>query len=137
MFTVSAKGIYGLLSMLDLAEAYGSGPRQIKDISAIHDIPQHYLEQILVQLKKTGLVESFRGANGGYALTRPPADIALLDILSALEGKLELVAEEKKAGILAFFWEDLQKKIAKLFSMSLEDLLNEEKGRRESFTFAI
>ena len=62
---------------------------QIHEIADTHDIPQHYLEQILVTLKKAGLVDSHRGAQGGYALARRPGRIAVLDILGVLEGPLE------------------------------------------------
>ena len=68
MFSLSAKGVYGLTALLDLA-AHRSRPSvQIRDIAERHSIPQHYLEQILVALKKAGYVTSFRGAQGGYAL---------------------------------------------------------------------
>ena len=75
MFTLSAKAIYGVTAVVELAQHYRSGPIQIRDIASRHEIPQHYLEQILSTLKRSGLVRSYRGARGGYELTAPPDSI--------------------------------------------------------------
>jgi Rrf2 family cysteine metabolism transcriptional repressor len=66
MFTISAKAAYGIYAMLELTKHYHIGSIQIKDIAEAQKIPQHYLEQLLVTLRKAGLVKSFRGTNGGY-----------------------------------------------------------------------
>lgn len=123
MFTVTAKGLYGLSAMVELARYYDQGSRQIKDIAEAHAIPQHYLEQILVALKKAGLVESFRGAQGGYALAKNPNQIMLIDILTQLEGKLEVIPEQRKNNELSFFWEDLEYEIRRYLTRTLADLL--------------
>ena len=137
MFTISAKGVYGLTALVELALNYKSGPVQIRDIASAHDIPQHYLEQILVLLKKAGFVESYRGAQGGYALAREPRLIALADLLATLEGKLEIVAEDKRGGALAFFWSELETSIAKLIDKTLEDLLQQKIRHEQSFVYTI
>ena len=137
MFTVTAKGIYGLTAMVELAKSYQVGTKQIKDIAETHQIPQHYLEQILVALKKAGLVESFRGAQGGYALAKSPTQIMLLDILGQLEGKLEVINEQKRDSMLAFFWEGLEHSIRKYLHKSLEDLVIAQEENQNQVFYSI
>ena len=137
MFTITAKGTYGLLAMVELARYFDQGPRQIRDIAEAHAIPQHYLEQILVSLKKAGLVESYRGAQGGYSLAKAPGQIFLLDILSQLEGRLEIVPDQRKNTILSFFWDDLELVITKYLHRTLEDLLVDVDKNQSSVFYSI
>lgn len=137
MFTVSAKGIYGLTAMLELGSRYEQGAIQIRDIAEKHGIPQHYLEQILVILKKGELVESFRGAQGGYALARSPDRIHVQDILTLLEGKLEIVPEKKHGGALTFFWKGLYDVVEEYLDRTLDDLVMERRRAEEALTYSI
>lgn len=137
MFTVSAKGIYGLTAMLELGLRYGKGAIQIRDIADKHDIPQHYLEQILVLLKKGELVESFRGAQGGYALAKSPERIHVQDILTLLEGKLEIVPEKKQGGMLTFFWSGLHRQIEAYLDRTLDDLMMEKRRTEQALSYTI
>lgn len=137
MFTITAKGAYGLTALLDLCGTHSSGPRQIKDIAQAYNIPQHYLEQILVALKKGGIVESYRGAQGGYALARPPAQISVLEALSQLEGKLELLPDQRKDTPLLFFWTGLESTIANALDRSLESLHEEYLANQNQLHFEI
>ncbi len=88
MLTVKAK--YALRAMLDLAEAKGDRPVFIADIARRQDIPRRFLENILVELKKSGLVVSHRGKHGGYALARSPEDISFAEIIRISDGPLAL-----------------------------------------------
>ena len=133
MFSLSAKGTYGLTALMDLGANRNKGSVQIRDIADRHGIPQHYLEQILVVLKKAGYVESFRGAQGGYALARDPDSISVAEVLAQLEGRLEVVTDSRKSGILSFFWDDLKRAIETTMTRSLGDLLR-EKAHRDSRT---
>jgi len=126
VFTISAKGVYGLTAVIELAMNYSSGPVQIRDIAEAHNIPQHYLEQLLVILKKAGIVESYRGSRGGYALAKDPKQIRVFNVLSHLEGRLEVVPEQKKNGILQFFWSRLEREIGKALDMSVEEIILEK-----------
>jgi len=130
VFSLSAKGTYGLTALTELALQRNRGSVQIRDISEKHGIPQHYLEQILVTLKKAGFVESYRGAQGGYALARDPDSISVYDVLSRLEGRLEVVADARREGLLAFFWDDIQRSVRETLDRSLGDLVR-EKGTRD------
>ena len=85
---ISTKGRYGLRLMVDLTSYHGKGLVPLKDIAARQDISNKYLEQIIMQLNRAGLVKSVRGSQGGYALSRPPEKITVGDVLRAVEGSL-------------------------------------------------
>lgn len=85
---ISSKGEYGLRALFDLAQRFGKGPIQSHDIHMRQGIDENYLNQILISLRKAGLIESVRGPQGGHRLARPPAQITLLEVLVALEGPL-------------------------------------------------
>ena len=76
--------------MLALARNHGQGSIFLKDIVERERLPATYLEQLMVLLRKAGIVQGVRGAKGGYTLSRPPAEIPVLVILEALEGPLRL-----------------------------------------------
>ena len=137
MFALSAKGTYGLTALMELGLQRNKGSVQIRDISQKHGIPQHYLEQILVILKKAGFVESFRGAQGGYALARDPDSISVRDALSRLEGRLEVVAEARREGILEFFWDEIERTLEKTLDRSLGDLMREKATRDRQIDYVI
>jgi Rrf2 family protein len=89
---VSTRGDYACRALLSLALHDGDGrtavPTSVRDIAERTGLPQPYLEQILLALKGAGLVRSKRGVGGGYVLARPPADIRLSDIVSAVDGPI-------------------------------------------------
>lgn len=91
MIKISAKGRYGTRAMLELALNYGKGPIFLKDIADRQEISVGYLEQIIPALKAAGLVNSIRGARGGYTLAREPEGIRLKEIIYALEGPPSIV----------------------------------------------
>ncbi|HET7169033.1 MAG TPA: Rrf2 family transcriptional regulator [Candidatus Limnocylindrales bacterium] len=84
----STKGEYGVRLMVQLARRHGTGPASLAGIAAEEDLPRAYLEQLVVSLREAGLVVSTRGAHGGYELARPPAAIAMSEVLRALEGPI-------------------------------------------------
>jgi len=84
---LSAKADYALRASLELA-SLGDGHVKAEALARAQAIPLRFLEQILLDLKHAGLVASQRGAEGGYWLARPPAEIALADIIRAVEGPL-------------------------------------------------
>lgn len=137
MFTISAKGAYGLYAMMELTRTHRGDSVQIKDIADAQDIPQHYLEQLLVTLRKAGYVKSFRGTNGGYALAKAPSEISVLDILVSLEGPVEVLREQVPRGGLEFFWNRLQTAFSGQLEQTLEELVAERDSHREVFTYMI
>ena len=85
---LSTKGRYGLRALIDLALYSENETVSIASISARQNISESYLEQLIAKLKRAGLVESIRGAAGGYRLARSAEEISVGDILRALEGNL-------------------------------------------------
>ena len=88
----STKGRYGLKAMVDLAIEYGNGPVSALSLAQRQDISTSYLEQMISQLKKAGLIIGSRGAYGGYELSRAPEDIYVGTVLRVLEGDTDLVS---------------------------------------------
>lgn len=85
---VSAKELYGLRAMSELARHFGQGPISLADIARTQGISQPYLEQIAIDLRRAGLLYSRRGAQGGYFLTRAPGTITAGQVIRALEGSI-------------------------------------------------
>ena len=84
----STKAEYGVRLMVELGRQDGDGPMSLKAIAEAEDLPLSYLEHVVASLKRAGLVASSRGAHGGYRLARPPADIAMDEVVLALEGSI-------------------------------------------------
>jgi Rrf2 family protein len=84
---LSAKADYALRASVELA-SLGNGHVKAEAVARAQSIPLRFLEQILLDLKHAGLVASQRGAEGGYWLARPPEEIALADVIRAVEGPL-------------------------------------------------
>ncbi len=84
----SSKEMYGLRAMAELASRYGEGPIALSEVAESQGIALATLEQIVAPLRRAGLLESTRGASGGYALSRPPEEITVADVLRAVEGAL-------------------------------------------------
>ena len=88
---LSTRSRYGVRLMTDLADHYGRGPVLLKDIARREDISEKYLSLIVIPLRTAGLIQSTRGARGGYRLAHKPEEISIADILSVLEGGMCLV----------------------------------------------
>ena len=95
---ISSKGRYALRVMLDMAEQGGDSFLPLKDIADRQNISRKYLESIMPDLAKHGLVESAMGKTGGYKLTRKPEDCKVGEILCAAEGELAPVSCLTKDG---------------------------------------
>ncbi len=122
MAIISTKGEYGLTAVLVLAKQKNGELLQIKEIARQGDIPQNYLEQILVVLKKAGIVASIRGANGGYKLTKNPKLLTVYEVLHTLECCFAQTDSNTQKNLLQPFWEDIQKKIEKIFQITITEL---------------
>jgi Rrf2 family protein len=96
---LSTRSRYGVRLMLALGINENKGPIFLKDIAHSEDISEKYLSQIIIPLKASGLVNTFRGAHGGYILSRPASQIRLRDIIVPLEGDMGLVDCVKKPDI--------------------------------------
>lgn len=85
---VSQRTEYGIRAMIALAERFADGPVSIKELAEREDIPESFLEQIMAELRRAGLIESTRGAYGGYSLTNSPKEISVGQVIATLEGSL-------------------------------------------------
>lgn len=88
---LSMRAKYGLRAMTALAREYGSGPMLIADLAKSECIPRKFLEMILLDLKKKGLLASKKGKGGGYLLSRPPEMISVGELVRALDGPLGML----------------------------------------------
>ena len=137
---LSQKGEYGLLALLELARRWGDRPLQASAIARQRDIPTPYLQQILADLRRAGLVASERGPRGGHALSRSPAEITLLEAVEALEGDISPApctgpgagpgCPQRERCVLQEVWRRLdQSARAVLAGVTLESLARREEER--------
>ena len=134
---------YGVICALHLAKRVGEGPVTGRDIAERERLPADYVEQILIRLRRAGLVKSTRGAHGGYALAMQPSEISVRDVITASELQtfdLHCVShpvEEERCSAshqcsIRPVWMLLQQKIdSVLDSVHLSDLLHGEREVRE------
>lgn len=83
---VSSRAEYGLRALIDLANHFGEGPVHTKDIATRQGLPELYLNQLMISLRRARLVASKRGPAGGHTLARPPQEISLREAFDVLEG---------------------------------------------------
>lgn len=136
---VTTRGRYALRVMLDLAQHGGSGFVSLKTVAERQDISMKYLEAIVCELKKAGLLESGRGKEGGYRLSRTPEDYSVGEILRVLEDNLAPVACIKAGSVDCAhagecmtlpMWRELDELTnAYLESITLQDLIRGEKWK--------
>ena len=88
---ISKKTKYGLKALSYLARQSGSDPLQIAKISEEENIPQKFLESILLSLRRTGYLGSKKGKGGGYYLLKPPAEISIAEVYRILEGPIAML----------------------------------------------
>lgn len=138
---ISAKGEYAILAMLDLAMHHGKGLIPIQEIAGRQGIPQRYLEQVLLLLKRAGFLVSKRGSTGGYDLVRPPSQITVGEVLRTIEGDLtplEVVGRGRRARQrsetsreLAALWQEVSDAVAAVIDhTSFQDLCQRAEARR-------
>jgi len=134
---LTSKGRYAVMAMADLAKNNVKKPTSLSEISLRQGISISFLEQLFLKLRKNNLVQSVRGPTGGYVLSRPPGEIKLLSIISAVDEKIKTVKcrKESKKGcngksikcITHNLWDDLETHINKFFEdNTLNDILFKE-----------
>lgn len=137
MSGISSKGMYGLAAMYQLMQSEKGVAIQIKEIADKANIPKNYLEQILVILKRDGLVKSIRGASGGYMLNKNPEDILIYDIVDSLEGGLCNEGSGNSNEILNLFWKEKQNEVREIFNIPLTELKNFEQKYNKQMMYVI
>lgn len=131
---LSTKGRYGLKAMFELSINQKDGPVPLKLIARNQNISDQYLEQIFAKLRKANLVQSVRGAQGGYLLAKDANNITVGDILTVLEGPISLsdcvldedVCENSSICVTKVVWEKIKKGIDEVVdSITLQDMIND------------
>jgi Rrf2 family cysteine metabolism transcriptional repressor len=144
---ITYKGDYALKTILDLALHYGENPVTIHELARRADISVKFLEQILLDLKRGGFVESRRGKVGGYLLAKAPSQIKLGQVIRYIDGPIEPVAcvDRKYKGcaditgcIFRNIWEEVARSTAKIVdNITFEDLAKKIKQKSPVSSYSI
>ena len=130
---ITKRGEYALRTMLALALKARSHPLSLRQLSQEEKLPVKFLEQIMMTLKKAGLVQSTKGKHGGYVLSRPPSKIKLGEIIRVIDGPLspletgeeirkKILKEERHPGLYAVFFDVRNATCAIIDKTSLADV---------------
>jgi Rrf2 family protein len=138
---VYAKTEYACIAVLELARSHDRHePVRIRDIANRHGIPSRFLVQILLQLKGAGLVQSTRGAAGGYQLARPPDQITLYEVMSVIEGQEPInsstTTNSPVSRVLLKTWREIDEQEREMLrSITLADLADRLKDETEQMYY--
>uniref|UniRef100_A0ACD5GWW8 Rrf2 family transcriptional regulator n=1 Tax=Desertifilum tharense IPPAS B-1220 TaxID=1781255 RepID=A0ACD5GWW8_9CYAN len=126
---LTRRGHYSVKALLDLSLRPGYVPESVSAIATRQDLPYSYLEKLLIEMRRAGLVESIRGSKGGYQLARSPAQISLGQILEAVGETIEPLGrhhpdpDRVEDWVTFSLWNRLHQKLKEaLYSITLEDL---------------
>ena len=143
---ITYKGDYALKAILDLALNYGRVVT-IHDLAKRADIPIKFLEQVLLDLKRGGFVESRRGKVGGYLLVKPPSQIKLGEVVRFIDGPIEPIncVERGYAGCSDIYkcafrsvWKQVTVAISGIIdNITFEDLVKQVKSQKETIVYQI
>jgi Rrf2 family transcriptional regulator, cysteine metabolism repressor len=144
---VTYKGDYALKAVLDLSLYHGSALVTIGEMAKRINAPVKFLEQILLELKRGGFIESKRGKIGGYSLAKAPSQISVGDILRLIEGPTEPIScikhgyaacEQVDKCVFRKIWQEVSESTAKIIdNVSFEDLASQVKSSQSSFVYSI
>ena len=144
---ITYKGDYALKTILDLALHYSNSPITIHELAKRADVPIKFLEQILLDLKRGGFVESRRGKIGGYLLARPPSKIKLGEVVRFIDGPIEPVAcvdknykgcNDIKTCLFRGIWKDISVGISKVVdNITFEDLAKRTRIQQSNYVYQI
>lgn len=137
MIGISSKTVYAVAALQELGSVEGDKLLKIKEIAANASIPQNFLEQILLELKKQGLLTSIKGTHGGYKLAKDLNDITLKDIVVILESDSFSDVCKTENAALKLFWEDLKQNVKSVFDIPLSELKNYQLKANETLNYSI
>ncbi len=135
---LTTKGRYAVTAMLDLALHHDRGPVALADIAGRQGISLSYLEQLFALLRKKGLVASIRGPGGGYQLGRPAREIAIADVIQAVDERVDATrcaggqnCQDEERCLTHDLWQDLSKRIYQFLSeIDLAEMVERSNVRR-------
>jgi len=146
---ITYKGDYALKAVLDLSINYGNGVVTIQEMARRLDIPTKFLEQILLDLKRGGFVESRRGKIGGYLLARSPETIRVGEVIRFIDGSIEPIAcanlDKKYTGcvdvhrcVFKKLWQGVARATADIVdNTTFQDLAKEYKLKSQAINYTI
>ncbi len=141
---LSSRSEYGIRALLELAQRRGQGPIQSREIAERQDIPDAYLNQLLLTLRKAGIVQSVRGPAGGHLLARAPERVTMAEVIGALEGLPQADNAEGEANEQSDAWAvrwvcgEIDAAVARvLCEITLETLLTRKQARNNILTYQI
>jgi Rrf2 family protein len=137
---VSQKGLYALKATALLARRYGQAAIPIREIAEQEELPEKFLEIILLELKNARIVESVRGVKGGYRLRKPPSEVPLSEIIRLMDGAIApfgdadqlriLMAEDAKHRAIYKVFMDVRNAAVEILDYTtLGDICREPRGR--------
>ena len=129
------RGRYAVTAIVDLAIHGSRVPVSLADISIRQDIPISYLGQLFMALRESGLVKSQRGPNGGYRLARDSAEISVVDVINAVDERIDTVrcggrtnCQKNQQCLTHTLWEDMDQRIRDLFAdIYISDIVSNNK----------
>ncbi|WP_330204833.1 RrF2 family transcriptional regulator [Cyanobacterium sp. Dongsha4] len=134
---LTTKGHYAVKALLDLSLSPLNQPISVSKIANRQNIPAPYLEKILIQIRRAGLIKSIRGSQGGYQLAISPEKISLGEILTAVGDKIEPlpnvdnIADSPEDWVTVTLWKRLNRKLKEaVFEISLADLYYDARSRQ-------
>jgi Rrf2 family protein len=137
---LTTKGYYAVKALLDLSLQPNYQPVSANTIAGRQNLPEPYLEKILIKIRKAGLIKSIRGANGGYQLASSPEDISLGDILVAVGDKIEPLPnynidnDSAEDWVTICLWRRLNHKLKEaIYNITLADLYYDARSRQASY----
>jgi Rrf2 family protein len=137
MIGISSKTIYAIAALQELGSIPDNEVLKIKEIAANASIPQNFLEQILLELKKQGLLMSIKGAHGGYKLARSLKDITLKDVVLILESDIFSDNYQTDNQALKLFWDDIKQDVSTVFEIPLSELKNYQLKVDQTLNYSI
>ena len=137
MIGISSKTIYAIAALHELGSIPENEVLKIKEIASNASVPQNFLEQILLELKKQGLLVSIKGAYGGYKLAKSLNDITLKDVVLVLESDIFSDIDQKENPALQLFWDDLKQKVSTVFEITLSELKEYQYKANQTLNYSI
>ncbi|MGR3303598.1 MAG: RrF2 family transcriptional regulator [Candidatus Scalindua sp.] len=148
---LSSKTEYAILALLELGQRYDKGFVLSREIASSRDIPESFIERILLTLKNGGVIVSVRGANGGHCLARDPGEISVREIIELFEGSLapiDCVNERisslsaccsiEASCVLKDLWQKMyDSMLASIENTTIKDLVTQERSQKEGAMYHI
>ena len=137
MIGISTKTVYAVAALYELGSVEPDTLLKIKEIAANASIPQNFLEQILLELRKQGMLQSIKGAHGGYKLARELKDITLKEVMDILESDAFTYVCKTDDPTLKLFWMDITEKVSSVFDIPLSELKTYQLKASKTLNYSI